>query len=134
MATSVRMLIEEDCELLLERALLNKTINAFGEDGFGQYGKCDTPQYYNVTHIFISIKADDDNAPTIVTGKLLVRLLGYDSDITGLVITDKNFDISFQNALAASGIPHDALVILPADEQPRFSVAFDINIGKLLNW
>lgn len=128
------MLIEEDCILLLERALLHKTLNAFGEDGLGQYGKWDTPQYFDVTHIFVTIRADDDNAPTIVSGKVLVRLLGYDSDVTGLVITDKNFDISFQNALSEAGVPLDALILLPADEQPRFSVAFDIDIGKLLNW
>lgn len=128
------MLIEEDCTLLLERALLHKTLCAFGEDGFGQYGRSETPHYFQVRDLFITIEADDDDSPTTVWGQVMIKLDGYDADITGHIKTDKNFDISLNAALTAAGLSTKSLIWAAYSEQPKDGVTFHINVGELLDW
>ena len=128
------MLIEEDCIIALERALLGKTLCAFGEDGLGQHGRSDSPHYYDVVDVNVHIDADDDDSPTIVSGGLIVTLLGYDSNVTGHIMTDGNFDISLGDALEAAGLSRQCLAWAPLSAQGRSSVVFHIDVGELLEW
>ena len=134
MTTSVRMLIEEDCILLLERALIRQTLCAFGEDGEGQHGRSDIPHYYDVVDLRVNIEADDDDSPTVVSGNVIICLRGYDADVTGHIMTDKNFDISLKKVLTAAGISAKSLVWASLSEQTRGAVVFQIDIGELLGW
>jgi len=134
MGTSVRMLIEEDCILLLERALLRQTLCAFGEDGLGQYGKSDTPHYYTVVDLRVNIEADDDHQPTVICGTVSICLRGYDADVVGYIQTDKNFDISLNAALIAGGLSAKSLIWASVSEQAHGCVTFYIDVAELLGW
>lgn len=127
--TSARVLVEEDCTIVLERALIRKTLNAFGEDGCGQYGRKDTPSFFDVVDIRVDI--DDAN---LLDGKVSICLRGYDSDDVGHIQTDRNFDISLNAALADAGISKDALSWAPIHEQAKGCVTFNLDVSELLGW
>jgi len=128
------MLIEEDCILLLERALIRQTLCAFGEDGFGQHGKWETPQYYDVVDVRVTVEADDDDSPTVVSGSAIIVLRGYDANVTGHIMTDKNFDISLNAKLVAAGLSPKSLIWASIQDQHTGAVVFHIDIGELLGW
>ena len=134
MTTSVKMLIEEDCTVLLERALIRQTLCAFGEDGFGQHGRSDIPHYYDVVDLRVNIEADDDHQPTVVSGTVSICLRGYDADKVGHIQTDRNFDISLNAALSAAGISTKSLMWAPIDEQAHGCVTFYLDVAELLGW
>lgn len=133
--TSARIiLIEEDCTVLLERALLRQTLVAFGEDGCGKYGRKDTPSYFDVVDVRVNVYVDDENSPTVISGGISICLHGYNANDVGHIKSDKNFDISLNVALAAAGISKDTLIWAKIDEQVAGCVTFYLDIGKLLGW
>lgn len=134
MSTSVKMIIEEDCTLILERALLRQTLCAFGEDGFGLYGKSDTPVFYDVVDLRVDIEADDDHQPTVVSGTVSICLRGYDADVVGHIQTDRNFDIALKVVLTAAGVSPKSLIWASINEQAHGCVTFYIDVAELLGW
>lgn len=122
--------IEEDCTVLLERALLHKTFCAFGEDGFGQYGRHDTPMFFDVVGLLIKIRVEN----SIMKGQVSICLKGYDADIVGHIQTDQNFDISLNAALISEGISTNALTWAPIEEQLDGCVTFELDVSELLGW
>ena len=131
---STQILIEEDCTVLLERALLRKTLCAFGEDGFGQHGKKDTPSFFDVVDLRIDIHVDDTQMPRTVSGVVSICLRGYDHRDVGHIKTDKNFDISLAQALCDAGITKNPLQWAEIDEQIDGCVTFYLDVGELLDW
>lgn len=132
--TPTRILIEEDCTILLERALLRKTLCAFGEDGFGQYGRKDTPSFFEVVDLRIDINVDDEKNPQTISGVVSICLRGYDHNDVGHIKSDKNFDISLDLALKAAGILKNPLHWAEVDEQIDGCVTFYLDVGELLGW
>lgn len=126
--------IAEDCKTLLERALLHKTLFMFGEDGNGQYGKAEFPVYSEVSEVFVSLKADDDDNPSDVHGIVRLTLPDYDSTVHGHAITDQNLRISMNILLQAALIDPLALTWADITQQGLRSIAFSIDVEKLLDW
>lgn len=116
---------------MFEQALLRQTLCAFGEDGFGKYGKHDIAQYFLVSDISVDIMADDDNMPTVITGKLSICLRDYDADVVGHIVTDQNFEISLGQKLKAAGISPKALTWASINEQVPGCVTFNINLDQM---
>lgn len=129
--SSVRVMLEEDCTIILERALLRKVLNAFGEDGFGKYGRKDTPSYFPVVDIRVDI---DDSDLNVIKGKLSICLRGYDANDVGHIQTDQNFEISLNEYLKDAGINKAALEWAPIDEQVDGCVTFDLDVKELLGY
>lgn len=93
--------IEKDCEILLKRALLNKTLSCFGEDGFGQYGKDSFARYYQVSRITTRAYQDQDEQVFVIAR---IYLDGYNSTLQGHAATDRNLEISVNNFFTAEYI------------------------------
>jgi hypothetical protein len=127
---NVRMVLEEDSTALLERALLGETVCAFGEDGFGKHGKNSFASWYVVSGIDVNVV----DVP-IVHGTVTITLHGYNSDVTGLVMTDKNLEISLGAHLKAAGIDAGSLEWQEdTDSQGTGSVTMNINFDLLFGW
>lgn len=122
--------IEEDCRVLLERALHRKTLCAFGEDGCGQHGRHDTPKFFEVVGLLITIRVEN----SIMKGQVSLCLKGYDADIVGHIQTDQNFDISLNAALKLEGISTAALSWATIEEQLDGCVTFELDVAELLGW
>lgn len=131
MSTSVQILLEEECTVLLERALLRQTLCAFGGDGLGKHGRSDTPRYFDVTDLRITVDADD---PINIMGMVSICLRGYNADDVGHIKTDNNFEIALNTVLAKAGISKQALSWASIDEQVQGCVTFHIDIPELLGW
>lgn len=86
----------QDCKILLDRALLNKSIVCFGADGNGQYGSSQYPKYFKVIDIQVNVYSDEDD---ILFGTASIFLDGYDSKENGHVATDLNLKISLNQLL-----------------------------------
>lgn len=127
--TTLSMVIEEDCTVLLERALLRQTVCAFGEDGCGMHGKSDTPAFFDIVDIHVDVV----ELHAAVQAKASICLRGYNHNDVGHIQTDKNFDISFDAILKASNIPRNAFTWAPIDEQLQGCVTFYLDVTKLLS-
>jgi len=135
MTVSTAVLIEEDCQILLDRALLSKSICAFGEDGFGKHGRHERAMWFKIRSIDITIECDDDENPNDVTGIASLKLEGYDSDAVGHIMTDHNFKICLDAFLKNGDIEPDTLT-WPDDLEMQGDnfVTLNIDIGLLLGW
>ena len=132
---STSTIIAEDCKVLLDRALLGKDICAFGEDGFGQYGRNDRASWFKVNDIDVEITMDDEDDPTEITGTVALTLEGYDSDVHGYIMTDKNFEIRLRNLLQAAHIDPNCLTWQDnADDQGIWTVVMNLDVGLLMEW
>ena len=132
---STAMLIEEDCQILLDRALSRKTICAFGEDGFGKYGRQDCAMWFKIQEIDVTIKYDDDNTPSEISGILTIQLAGYNSNKVGHIMTDHNFVIALGAFLKNNDIEPKVLSWPDTlEEQGEHFVAMHIDVGLLLGW
>lgn len=132
MTATVKSILEDDCRILLERALYGKFLCAFGEDGFGMHGRCDIAQWYKVISVIVEADADDPNHPT---GTLHLTLEGYQSNTHGHIATDKNFDIALATHLRSATID-PATLAWPDDVSHQGSdcVVLNIDIPLLLDW
>jgi len=132
--SAVKILIEEEITVALERALIRKTLCAFGEDGFGKYGRKDTPSYFDVVDLRIDIEEDETFSPPTLSGKVSICLRGYNAADVGHVVTDQNFEISLRAALTAAGLSKDSLAWASIEEQVDGCATFHIDIAELLGW
>jgi hypothetical protein len=123
--------IKDDCIILLERALVGKTICAFGEDGCGKYGRSDTPMYFIVSCIAVSLESLDLTTKSPM-GKLFINLDGYDANVHGHALTDVNFEISLHKLLANENITPNAITWGDINDQTRDNVVMNIDVYELL--
>ena len=122
-------MIQQDCIALFRRALLNKQLCGFGEDGLGKYGQNPYPSYFDVIEVDVSVSLSSRN------GWVGLHLGGYDSTITGHVMTDKNFEISLFQLLKAADINPDSVSWQPnTANQGAHSVEMNFDLGLLLDW
>lgn len=122
--------IESDCSILLERALFGRLVCAFGEDGFGQHGRNDTPVFYLIKRLIVLVESH--SSPTL-TGKVWLFLDSYDSADHGLIQTDKNFEISLRKLLDEQKIDSKALSWGALADQGSDFVVMNIDVHKLLS-
>jgi hypothetical protein len=126
---NAQLLVQEDCRSLLERALLEKTVCAFGEDGFGKYGSSAFGAWYTIIAIEVAIYLHSE------MGQVTFFLEGYDSRVTGHAMTDKNLEISLIQHLKAAGIDPDCFFWQHnTDQQGIDSVTMDLQLDLLLGW
>jgi len=129
--TSTIKLLQEDCEVLLQRALLNQELVAFGEDGQGLHGRADEAGRFRCEAVFVHLESDDADDPTVMTGVAQLFLEGYDSAHAGHICTDLNFMISLNWHMKSVGID-PCLTYSALSEQGETYVQMDIDVGKLL--
>jgi len=136
MTVSTAVLIEEDVQILLDRALLSKSICAFGEDGLGKHGRHDRASWFKIKSVDITIECDeDDDYPEEIQGIASLKLEGYDSTVVGHIMTDHNFKICLDAFLKNTDIDPDSLT-WPDDLEMQGDdfVTLNIDIGLLLGW
>jgi hypothetical protein len=129
---SVQQMVESDVSVLLLRALLGKTLVAFGDDGLGKHGRCDVPQYYEVQDLDICINLNE--ADDTADGVVFISLTGYDAMRFGLILSDQNFLLSVRAALDAVGIDGSVLTYAEFAVQDQHDVAMAIDVKRLLDW
>lgn len=122
--------IEDDCGIVLSRALSGKHVVAFGEDGCGKYGRSSMPRTFKITGVDVEISGTSASP----TGIVFVALDVYDSKTDGHVATDKNLEISLNFLLDSWAIEHDCLKFAPEDQQGDKFFTMIIDIPKLLLW
>lgn len=125
-------LIQYDIETLLSRAFIGQTLVGFGEDGCGSYGRSDTPGYFIPTDILAVVHVPDDAISYAdVEANIVIALDGYDADITGLLMTDRNIEISINECLKRNHMTckwwWDKV-----DHQGRGTITICINVAQLL--
>lgn len=123
--------LTNDCDILLRRALLGKTLACFGADGDGDYGSSYYAKHYQVTDIEVVVHFDIDES---AHGKAHIYLDGYDSTVFGHVVTDNNLKISLNKLFAQEFIESSCWTWADISEQgdTYFTIQFDTN--KLLGW
>lgn len=115
--------------MLLEKALLGKTVCAFGEDGFGQYGRHDQAYWFTIKSVEILVY----DGLYKIDASVVMRLEGYDSNVLGHIMTDKNFEISLRSHLKAARLDPESLKWQKnADYQGVWTVAMDIDLDTLM--
>ena len=100
-------LLQDDCDILLTRALLGKTVACFGEDGFGQFGTSTLAKHFTISRVETSIKVDQNL--DIEKAEVTLSLDGYSGLHDGLLWTDQNFLISARGLLKAQCIDPKAI-------------------------
>jgi hypothetical protein len=123
-----------DSTVLLYRAFVGKTLECFGEDGFGKYGRSDIPQYLRVSSIAADITADDIDSPSKCEGIMLLDLDGYSQARQGHAITDRNLEIAIRRCLKEWDIDADAVSWGPIDRQGEGYITLSFDPFKLLDW
>lgn len=123
--------LTNDCEILLRRALLGKTLACFGADGDGEYGQSYYAKHYLVKGINVTILQDSDEN---TWGLARITLDGYDSSVFGHVVTDNNLRISMNREFANEFIESSCWTWADITEQGEdfFTIQFETN--KLLGW
>lgn len=120
-----------DCEILFARALKHRTVCAFGDDGCGKHGKNDRAIHFTVDGIQCEVSMIDD---ATAAGLLIVQLETYLNITYGDICTDQNFLISVRELLKEAGINPDAIQYASIDEQGMTYVAFEFDVGEVLQW
>lgn len=124
--------LSNDCTILLERALLGKSIACFGIDGFGKYGQSDQAKSYVVASVDVELQDDGDR--DIPQGNVLITLQGYDATQFGHVCTDQNFKLSMNALLKEQEIRADCWDWETVSKQEQDTVNLVIHVEKLLEW
>ena len=119
----------DDCNIMLKRALLGKSISCFGSDGNGKYGQHYFARHYTILDVSCRVYADEDEQ---LHGEALIAPLGYSFSDHGHVATDKNLEISINKLFDLEYIDHDCWSWAPLEDQGSlyFTIKFDPN--KLL--
>lgn len=125
--------IEADVSALLYRALFMQNIQVFGEDGVGKHGHCARPQTYKITDIDVDVEVDTNDSANIA-GAVELHLANYDAMDYGLIVTDKNAEISIANLLRQQHINPACLKWAPVERQGSNSILFYVDIPELLQW
>jgi hypothetical protein len=124
--------IQHDCTVLLERALVGKMVCAFGDDGCGQFGRSPIPAFFKIDTVRVYI-ADITDTASPVLGLAYIRLDGYNANVAGHILTDKNFQISIRKLLAAESISPDTLTWGTFSEQVPTCVVMQIDVRELFD-
>lgn len=125
----------EDVRILVERALLGKTVACFGEDGFGQHGRSDQPHHLTIEAIEVITTEKWPDAVTM-TFTIEVFIAFPEDQYDGrklCVLTDRNFEISFGKLLDAECIDRSSLIPNPHDKQELLErgVLFQVDLNKI---
>lgn len=124
--------LSNDCCILLERALLGKSIACFGIDGFGRYGQSEQARLYSVNSIVVELQDDPDH--DLPQGTAYIKLNSYNSSQFGHIITDQNFKLSVNALLKAQEIRPDCWDWETISRQEEDTVVLVIHVEKLLEW
>jgi hypothetical protein len=124
--------MQDDCQILLQRALNGKTLACFGIDGFGQYGQCDTAQMYSVHDVAVELyEVYDTDYPEAI---VIIMLNGYDAYQYGNLSTDRNFQISLNALLRAQEIDTQCWDWCDQSLQLEHSIVLKIDPKRLMQW
>ena len=126
-----------DCKVLLSRALIGKTVNAFGIDGFGQHGTNDQGLQFTVSSLAIvlgEIPEPTQIFNTELIGLVAIVLDGYDAGMYGHVATDGNLKISLNALLAAEHIDTTCWSWAPIEQQGLTCFVIVVDINSLIEW
>lgn len=121
--------LQRDVQILLDRALLGKTIVAFGEDGFGKHGRHDLPQPFRVTQI--TIHFEEINGGNYV--EIILELDGYTASQYGFIFSDQNFLIGVQSLLKDQHIDFSSVCYSDIMLQSEKCVSLFANADSLVN-
>lgn len=131
--STLSYLIEADCAVLILRALLEKEVVAFGDDGLGKFGRSSIPKTFTITDIGIDVACDDqtgDDATCIAK----LYLDGYHKDQVGHVVTDQNLMISIRKHLIDNAIDPNCVKYAELSEQGDNFCAVCFDVPLLLEW
>lgn len=121
-------LISKETMLLLRRALENKIIGIFGEDGNGKFGRNDLALYLKIKDFYVDIGIDEDD---VITSQLTIILEDFDQKL-GLIFTDQNALLSIKNLFVLDHIDPSAIKWPDNEEyQPKNGFLLDLDINKL---
>lgn len=121
--------IQSDLEVLFTRALVGKTIFAFGEDGNGKYGRHEFAMNFTINNVECVVFEEDeaDNFKAILNVWLDSS---YHSHALGNMETDCNALLSIRNHLKNASIDPNSIDWGEIDGNP-FVISFNLNL-KLL--
>jgi hypothetical protein len=127
----IRETIEQDCEVLLNRALSGKVLTIFGEDGNGSYGRSNFPVFAKVQDVVANVINDDlTQFPILVRAQIFVS--DYRATQYGLAITDENLRISLNSHFAQHEIKPNCWRWADATDQGVESISLIFDSELLL--
>ena len=124
--------IEADIMILLMRALFDKEVAAFGDDGLGKYGRSDRAHRFIIDDITVDVALDEING--MCSAMVNLYPAGYSSSTVGHIVTDQNFLISVRQHLADDAIDPACIQYHDPDFQGANFVMMEIDVAKLLDW
>ena len=124
--------IEADAAVLLYRALFEKEIHVFGEDGFGKFGRNDLPKTFKIVDISVDIELNEYTGDA--SGIAYLTLDGYDAADCGMIMTDLNADISLRVLLQKEHIDPACIKWANLSDQGQHSIALFLDVPLLLDW
>jgi hypothetical protein len=124
--------IKRDCSILLERALLHKTVAAYGIDGNGQYGTNDRAHFFKVQGIQVDLESSSDVMNLLGTASILLE--NYKVKQHGHIFTDNNLRISLNVLLHKQGIDPRCWSWSDLKSQGDSFFTVELNVPKLMGW
>lgn len=120
----------QDCKILLTRALLNKSVSAFGEDGHGEHGASPRAAHFNISKITLLITQPEDATHAVA----VLQLAEYSARDVGHVSTDRNLCISLNKYLVEHDIDPACWSFAAIQFQGDSCFTIDLNVQKLLQY
>jgi hypothetical protein len=131
--TTISTLIEADCATLILRALLSKSVVAFGDDGLGKYGRSQIPRTFLIHNIDVDVECDDQTGDDATcTAKLYLE--GFHKDDVGHVATDQNLLISLRQHLKDAEIDPSCIRFADYALQGDDYCTLHFDVQLLLQW
>ena len=127
----VMQAFEDDCGVLLSRALFAKDVAAFGADGLGQHGRHNQPQFFMIENLDVIIQGTNKHN---ASGEVALQLTGYDANVSGHIYTDRNFLIRIRELLQQQAIDPSIIRYGKLDLQGEDYVSLEFDVGLLLGW
>lgn len=114
---------------------MNKEMVAFGDDGFGQYGKNYLPVRWTVNDLSVKLAAKPaNNGKVELEGGVGIMLEGYSSKDYGHIVTDRNFELCLRNLLRADNIDPACVKYADVSEQGSNFVVLYLDPTLLCDW
>lgn len=129
---TIEMQVEADVSVLMFRALFEKEIHVFGEDGLGKYGTCDRAKTFRISDIHVDVDVDEDSGD--VKGIIYITLDGYDQVDCGHIMSDRNAEISIAKLLKDQIIDPSCLKWAGVHHQGDDFIAMFVDVPLLLDW
>ncbi len=129
---SIEKQIEADVSVLLYRALFEKQIHVFGEDGFGKFGRNDRAKTFTITDISVDVTLHEDTGDA--EGIVYLTLGGYQASDCGAIITDQNAEISIAKLLQDEHIDPKCLKWALLSDQGSDYIGLFVDVPLLLDW